>query len=48
MFCGVFILYEKVFFGYLDVDVVLYVLMDVLFVICGVGDIGDYFLLFDL
>lgn len=47
-FGGVLILYDKGLLGYSDVDVVFYVLIDVLFGIIVVGDIGMYFLFSDL
>lgn len=37
------ILYECGLFGYLDVDVLLYVIIDVLFGVVVFGDIGCYF-----
>lgn len=47
IFGGVLILYMQKFKGYFDVDVVLYVIIDVIFGVIGDGDIGQYFLLSD-
>lgn len=41
---GVEILFEKGFLGYLDVDVLVYVIIDVIFGVMGENDIGRFFL----
>lgn len=45
---GIIILYEKGLIGYLDVDVLLYMIVDVCLGVIVVGDIGKYFFDIDL